>query len=480
MKNILFLSLLLACIVSCKNNSAPEQKKEEVKKELAKVPVIDLKTPDWVKNANIYEVNIRQYSKEGNIKAFMPHIARLKKMGVDVLWLMPIYPICEKEKKCDPKVSTPCFGSAYAAYDFKAVHPSLGTMADVKGLVAEAHKLGMKVILDFVPDHTGWDSKWMKEHPEYFLKINGKFTIPLDPADQTTGKLTDWTDVAMLDYKVPALRAAITDAHLFWIKEADVDGFREDVAGAIPNDYWSELRTAINAVKPVLMLSEWEDDPRHLDSGFEMNYGWMAHKMLKRVAKGLVGADTIDTYLKADLARNNPRGWHIMFTQNHDENTWNGTLKESFGDGGDCFTALCLTMDGMGLVYSGQEVSLDKRLAFFNKDEIDWKGASKEEFFRKLLDLKHRNKAIWNGLAGGRLVKIPSSDDKKIYAFVREKDGDKVVGIFNLSKETVTTSLSGGAYAGKWSNVMENKSVEMKADSKMVLKPWEFVVLSNK
>jgi alpha-amylase len=404
-------------------------------------PVVKWTTPDWAKNASIYEVNLRQYSKEGTINAFATHLPRLQKMGVKILWLMPIYPICETNKKCNSeKEKTECMGSPYAAYDFEAVNPKLGTLADLKKLVAESHKLGMKIILDFVPDHTGWDSKWMKEHPEYFKKVDGKFTTPIDPA---SGKATDWTDVAMVDYDNTGLRKAMIDARLFWVKNADVDGFREDVAGFVPSSFWAELRESLNknVSKPLFMLSEWEDVTDHFTTCFDMNYGWSYHALIKEIYKGVKPATALDEWRAKQKARFVSKHYQMLFTQNHDENSWNGTERESFGDGGNCFTALSFTVEGMGLIYGGQEVSLDKRLSFFHKDEIDWKGASRASFFLKLNELKTKNQALWNGEAGGELVKIKTADDSKVYAFKREKNGDKIVAIFNLSTKKVVMKL---------------------------------------
>ena len=438
---------------------------------------VDWVTPDWVKSSNIYEVNIQQYSPAGDFKGFAAHLPRLKDLGVDILWLMPIYPVCETNRKSHEGATSKCIGSGYAAYDFKAVNPDFGTLEEFKVLVNEIHSLDMKVVLDFVPDHTGWDSLWMKEHPEYFVKVEGEFTVPIDPAN---GVKTDWDDVAMLDYSNPELRAAVIDAHEYWMNECGIDGYREDVAGFVPTDFWAELRVALNKIRPVFMLAEWEAIPEQLAVCFEANYGWHFHSEMKAIAKGEKSADSIDAYLAMDKAKNPAKGWHMHFTQNHDENTWNGTIKESFGAADDLFTVFAHTFDGMGLVYSGQEASLDKRLLFFNKDEIDWTGASKADFFKKLLGLKHRNQAIWNGLAGGQLQKIVTNEDSKVYAFMREKNGDKVVGVFNMSAEPLTVTLEGNIYVGDYQNVFDGTATELKADTTLVLKGWEYLVLSNR
>jgi alpha-amylase len=441
-------------------------------------PTVKWKTPDWAKNANIYEVNLRQYSKEGTISAFMTHLPRLQKMGVKILWLMPIYPICETNKKCNSeKEKTECMGSPYAVYDFEAVNPKLGKLDDLKTLVKESHRLGMKVILDFVPDHTGWDSKWMKEHPEYFKKVDGKFTLPIDPF---SGKPTDWSDVAMVDYDNAGLRKAMIDARMYWIKNADVDGFREDVAGFVPSSFWAELRTEFNknAGKELFMLSEWEDVGDHFTTAFDMNYGWSYHSLIKEISKGVKPATALDEWRTRQKNRFASKYYQMLFTQNHDENSWNGTERESFGEGGNCFTALSFTLEGMGLMHNGQEVSLDKRLSFFHKDFIDWTGESRASFFLKLNDLKAKNQALWNGEAGGQLVKIPTIDDAKVYAFKREKNGDKIVGIFNLSNQNIVMKLD--------KNIVDRNQLALFAKANMddldnvTLEAFGYAIYSNK
>ncbi|MBL7977733.1 MAG: alpha-glucosidase C-terminal domain-containing protein [Bacteroidetes Order II. Incertae sedis bacterium] len=434
-----------------------------------------MRVPEWAKNAVIYELNTRQFSKEGTLKKAAEALPRIKDLGVDIVWLMPIYPIAEAQKKCNPAETTPCLGSPYAAYDFKDVNPQLGTQADFRAFVQKAHALGLKVILDFIPDHTGWESKWMKEHPEYFVRVNGQFTVPIDPFSK---QATDWTDVAMLDYNNPALRRAIIDAHEFWVREFDVDGFREDVAGFIPNDFWAELRIALDRIKPVFMLSEWGDIPEHLTSCFQVNYGWKFHVLIKDIAKGKKNANDLMTYLSEFKSKFPKQGYQMHFTQNHDENTWNGTEGESFGEAGNTFTALVFTFDGMPLIYNGQEASLNKRLSFFHKDEIDWSGPSRATFFQKLTQLKHTNEALWNGTAGGSVQRLDSNDNASIMAFVREQNGDRVMAVFNLSSKSQETTIQAGKFVGTYGNVMKGGRQNVAANQVFTLKPWEFVLLS--
>ncbi len=438
-----------------------------------------MKVPEWAKTASIYEVNVRQYSKEGTLAKVIEALPRIKALGTNLIWLMPIYPICDSLRKCNPKETTPCMGSAYAAYDFKAVNPDFGTTEDLKTLVKTAHDLGIKVILDFVPDHTGWGSKWMKEHPEYFVLKDGKMTAPIDPL---TGVATDWSDVAMLDYHNKDLRAAIIDAHLHWIKTCDVDGFREDVAGFVPNDFWAELRIALDAVKPVFMLSEWEVIPEHLTTCFQANYGWTFHALIKDIFKGKKNADSLEHYRTTFKPKYAPEGYQMLYTQNHDENSWNGTERESFGEAADAFSALCFTFDGMPLIYSGQEASLDKRLSFFHKDQIDWNGKSRTAFYKTLNDLKMRNKALHNGLAGGMAQRIETNHATEVYAFVREKDGEKVIGIFNLSAQPLSVVLKGDkSIGGSYKDVMnKDNKIVISETQNLDLQPWQYLILSNR
>ena len=471
--HVFLIALFLGFLPACKQTSA-------LSPSSAPVATNTLHTPDWAKNAVIYEVNIRQFSKEGTFNAFTKELPRIHELGVDILWLMPIYPLATTNRKCHDNVTSECFGSHYAAIDFEAVNPRYGTMDDFNRLVSEAHRLNMKVILDFVPNHTGWDAKWMKEHPDWYEKgPDGKITDPIN----SDGTKWGWTDVAQLDFDNLQLREAWMRAHEFWLKNTAIDGFREDVAGAVPTSYWVELRPRLDKIRPVFMLSENEDKGReHFAACFEMNYGWGLHHTLKDVVKGAKPASAIYEHTEKVKRDFGTRGWQMNFTQNHDENSWNGTERELFGAGADCFTALCFTIEGMGLIYNGQEASLDKRLLFFNKDEIDWSGKSRAAFFRTLTDLKHRNRALWNGRYGGPLQKIPTSDDAHVYAFYREKKGDKALCLFNLSGLPVSVSWTSPLLKGQWRDVFApgQPLVTVKSGETRQLGAYGWLILSNK
>ncbi|SFF26924.1 alpha-amylase family glycosyl hydrolase [Spirosoma endophyticum] len=458
------LVLLKACRNTSQNQSETSAPTDSDTTVAGAIPA-----PDWARFATIYEVNTRQFSAQGTFKAVEAQLPRLKEMGVDIVWLMPIYPISQKNKKGE-------LGSPYAVADYKAVNPAYGTPAEFKTLVTRAHALGLRVILDWVPNHTGWDHVWVKEHPDWYTKIKGHMTTPVDP---TTGKPTDWTDVVDLNYNNPDMRQGMIEAMQYWLKEYDIDGYRCDVAGFVPNDFWAELRPQLDKIKMVFMLAEWEDEPDHFKSCFNMNYGWSMHTMLKAIAKGARTADKIDSLREANQKRFPAWYYQMMFTQNHDENTNNGTLAESFGPGADAFVVLSSTLEGMPLVYNGMESNLNKRLAFFEKDTISWGNYAKSDFFEALLTLKHRNRALWNGLAGGKVLKIPTDHDDKVYAFYRQRDSDRVAVMVNLSGEPQTIRLEGNGFVGTYTDVFSHQSMELKSAMTVTLKPWEYRVLTN-
>ncbi len=423
-----------------------------------------IKAPEWSKNANIYEVNIRQYSEAGDFKSFQKHLPRLKKMGVDILWLMPVFPIGEKERKGK-------LGSPYAVKDYKGINPDFGDYPDFKHLVEEAHKMGFKVILDWVANHSAFDNVWVKPHPDWYTQDEkGNIIHP---------KGTDWTDVADLNYDNKEMRAAMIDAMQYWVKTFDVDGFRCDVAGFVPNDFWQEAITALQKTKHLFMLAEWEDPKLH-DAGFHMTYGWELHHIMDEIAKGEKTLSAIDSFILKDTKRFPPGAYRMNFTTNHDENSWNGTIKERFGDAGDAFTVLAFTLQGMPLVYSGQEAGLDKRLSFFDKDLIDWKDYRKQDFFRKLLKLKHENKALWNGEYGGSFKRLQTYNDEHIYAFLRQKGGDRVVVIINFSGKKEAFQFVGFSDNRLYTEIFSGEKKRLKRIKHTLWKmqPYSYLVFS--
>jgi alpha-amylase len=446
---ILIIAIIMACNTNQTNNIIQTKNKESMH-------------VDWSKNANIYEVNIRQYTKEGTIKAFQKHLPRLKEMGVDILWLMPVFPVGELNRKGS-------LGSYYAVKDYKNINPEFGNLDDFKKLVKEAHSMGMHVILDWVANHSAWDNKWATEHPEWYQKSDsGEFVSPFD-----------WTDVIAFDYTNESMRDSMVDALKFWISETDIDGYRCDVAGMVPTDFWERARVEMDSIKPVFMLAEDEDNPDLLKKAFDMNYTWKLHHLMNDIANGKKIANDIwdniawnDTVYPKDAYR-------MYFTSNHDENSWNGTVKERMGDAAESFAVLSYTIPGMGLIYSGQEAGLDKRLRFFEKDTINWENLANSDLYTKLNKLKQDNKALWNGIEGGEILRLNDGSNPNIFAFYRNKGESTIVAIFNLSNIDQSVIIDSEKVSGEFKNVFTEELISINDDIAIDLKPWEYIVLTK-
>ncbi|HKI78050.1 MAG TPA: alpha-amylase family glycosyl hydrolase [Ignavibacteriaceae bacterium] len=422
--------------------------------------ITTVKHPDWAKNATIYEVNIRQYTPEGTFKAFQKHLHQLKDMGVDILWLMPINPIGKLNRKGS-------LGSYYSISDYNKVNPEFGTLNDFKSLVNEAHKLGLKVIVDWVANHTSWDNVWTKTHPEYYKTDNsGNFVSPVK----------DWTDVIGLNFNNPKLWIAMENSMEYWIKECDIDGYRCDVAGMVQMPFWNFVRKELDKIKPVFMLAEAEGTQFHKHA-FDMTYAWEFHNITKEIYAGKQTVKDLDNYFNKDDNNYNSDAYRMDFTSNHDENSWKESVFERYGDAVKTFAVLCGVVKGMPLVYSGQEAGMDKSLRFFDKDTIEWKKSDLREIYTKLNHLKMRNKALWNGNAGGKMNRLQTSDDTNVFAFEREKDGNKIIAIFNLSKNEEDININSEKLAGNYSNLFSKKNVRLKNEDSFKLKPWGYLVL---
>lgn len=440
---VLVLAIALAA-VAC--NPKPTS---QIKQSLAPIP-------EWAKSSVIYEVNIRQYTPEGTFAAFESHLPRLKEMGVDILWLMPIHPIGEKNRKGS-------LGSYYSIKDYTAINPEFGTMDDFKRLVAKIHEHGMKIIIDWVANHTAWDHAWTIEHPDFYAK---------DSTNQMFGPF-DWTDVAQLDYSNANLRTAMTDALAFWVREANIDGYRCDVAGMVPVDFWENARVELEKIKPVFMLAEDEDKPELLNRAFNANYGWSFHHLMNKTAQAKDSAFILtDWFAKADTTY--PLGAYAMqFTSNHDENSWNGTEYERLGKAVKTYAVLAFTAPGMPLIYSGQEAGLVKRLRFFEKDTIRWDNLEMASFYKQLAILKTNNPALANGSWGGKTILLPTNLPAKVVAFQRKGENNQVVSVFNLSADTASFAFN-MALDGNYTDFFAGQQTGI--SNSMTLMPWEYKV----
>ncbi len=420
--------------------------------------------PGWSKNAMIYEVNVRQYTPEGTFQAFEKHIPRLKEMGVEILWLMPVNPIGIKNRKGS-------LGSYYSVKDYLAVNPEFGTLDDLKSLVKAAHAQGMKVIIDWVANHTSWDNNLVTTHPEWYKH---------DSAGNIISPVKDWTDVAGLDYKQQGLREYMTNALLYWVREADIDGYRCDVAGMLPVDFWNKAVPEIKKTKDVFMLAEWETPEMH-DTAFDMTYSWDLYHLMNQIVKGEKTANYIDTVLKKESLKYPEDAYRMRFTSNHDENSWKGTEYERLGDAAKCFAALTFTLPGMPLIYNGQEAAFNKRLRFFDKDTISWDNFPLAGFYATLIKEKKENKALWNGAEGGKLIPIMTDHKKEIYAFVRNKDGNSILAFFNLSAKPVTFKIKDDNLDGDWTDIFAGGSpLDLEKEYSTTLEPWGYRILTDK
>lgn len=426
--------------------------------------------PEWAASANIYEVNIRQYTPEGTFAAFIPHISRLKKMGVDILWLMPIFPISEERRKGT-------LGSYYAVSDFRTVNPEFGTLDDFKRLMETARQNQIRVILDWVPNHTGFGHRWITEHPEYYTQ-NDQGEI-IDPINPETGESWGWTDVADLNYDNKSMRQQMISDMLYWVTDHRIDGFRCDVAEHVPDDFWVEAITQIRQINPnIFMLAEAEYGPHRNESLFAMSYGWSFHHLMNQVAKGEKPVSAFKEWLAADRAKFR-KGYHMHFITNHDENSWNGTEYERLGPALKAMAVLTHTFDGMPLIYSGQESGLNRRLAFFEKDVITWDDLSLTEFYEKLLRLKHNNKAIWNGAFGGEPQIIETPQSEHVFMYLREKDKQQVVVALNLTTEPIDLIIDDPRIEGSYTNIFGNSSTTISTGTSIKLNGWDFMVLAR-
>ncbi|MBR4267494.1 MAG: alpha-glucosidase C-terminal domain-containing protein [Bacteroidales bacterium] len=407
MKKLLYL-LLSAAMVSCGN----------VNEKTAEISTENVNGKD-----NIYEVNIRQYTQEGTFKAFEDnHLERLKEQNVDILWLMPIFPISEEGRKGT-------LGSYYAVKNYTEVNPEFGTLNDLQNLVNHAHKLGMKVILDWVANHTGKDNVWTKEHKDFYnLDSLGNPAIP---------EGTDWDDVADLNYDNPQMRKAMIEAMKFWLKNADIDGFRCDVAGMVPTDFWVECRKELETVKkPIFMLAE--DDKPEIHKAFDASYNWKLHHVLNKIAQGKNTADSLAALILKEEKDFQKNDILMNFTSNHDENSWSKSEYDRMGDYVKSMAVLTYFLPGMPLCYSGQEAANRKALEFFEKDVIDFSNVPLKDFYAELNKTKHSHSALWNND-----IKIISSNDN-VFVFERQSKDEKILCIFNFNEGEKEVSLEGG------------------------------------
>lgn len=414
----------------------------------------------WIQQSNIYEVNLRQYTQEGTIQAFKAHLPRLKAMGVDCLWMMPITPI-SREKRLGS------LGSYYACSDYKAINPEFGTIGDFRLLVKEVHQLGMKLIIDWVANHTGWDHIWTQTHPEYYKK-------------NATGSFYDnhgWADVIDLNYYDQSMRTAMIDAMQFWIDECDIDGFRCDMAHLVPLDFWRQARLALDSRKPLFWLAETEDW-QYMDV-FDCCYAWNWMHQTRKLYAGEISVTALRQELEAYQLRNSGERFQLFFTSNHDENSWNGTEYEKYGDAALALAVFSITWNGLPLIYSGQELPNTKRLAFFDKDQIEWNGKpALEDFYTRLLQLRTTHPAMSTGNSAVPLLLHTDVDDQ-VLAFRRKLGEQEILVMLNLSGRQQDFHLSNNIISGSFRDLFTGRITDFGNNAAFSLDPWQYMVLSK-
>jgi alpha-amylase len=445
----LALLLLVVASISCKLNNKEEEK----------TPVAQTKAerPAWISQSNIYEVNVRQYSREGSFKAFAGALPRLKQMGVDILWFMPVTPISKADRKGT-------LGSYYAVSDYKAVNPEFGTMDDFKTLVKQAHDSGFKVIVDWVANHTGADHPWLKSHKDFYM---------LDSAG-TPKFAFDWSDTRELNFDNKVMRDSMIEAMKFWIRETDIDGFRCDVASEVPADFWKDCIAQLRDMKTIFMLAEG-DKPELHEAGFDASYFWRMFQEMKKVAAGERNALALDTIINHYDSTFSDSAALLYFTSNHDENSWNKSDFGTFpGPKHDAFAVFTQTMkSSIPLIYSGQEEPVLRAIPFFEKDSMEFKQYKRAKLYKTLLDLRKNNPAL---AVDASWKKVSVGDDKALYAYVREKGGDKIFVILNLSNKEQTITIKDQQLTGEPINIFMGNKEPLNMNHTFNIEPWGYIV----
>jgi len=452
---ILFFAVLFIFVASCNNNDTQNNDNMNDSTNLT-----IHQYPDRIAKSVIYEVNIRQYTPEGTFAAFEEHLPRLKDLGIDVLWIMPVQPVGVEKRKGD-------LGSYYSISNYIDVNPEFGTKADFKSLVEKAHELDMLVILDWVANHTSWDNIWINEHPEWYTH---------DSAGNIVAPVKDWADVADLNYDNQDMRNEMVNSMKFWIENFDIDGFRCDMAMMVPTNFWDSARVELDKVKPVFMLSEAEETDL-METAFDINYSWTLLHLAEDIAQGHKRAvDLIDYFLEDPVKFPANKAIRMTFTSNHDENSWQGSVYERYPGCNKTFAVFSFIVPGMPLIYSGQEACLDKKLKFFTKDTIQWIDCDMTELYKQLITLKTENEALWNGTFGGPLNFVATENNEQIVTFIRQNNDNKVLCLFNLSNTPTQVKYTDDNAIGTYLEYFSGETMDINLNDTYELDAWEYKI----
>ena len=461
MKRIVSLVLTATVLACAAHAAAPAEPAAAELERYRPAPYVRVQHPEWAKNATLYQINLRQFTPEGTLAAAEQQLPRVRALGADIIWLMPIHPIGAKNRKGS-------LGSPYSVRDYLGVNPEFGNFDDLKRFVARAHELGMYVILDWVANHSAWDNAVVSQHPDWYSRNwKGEF----HPTSWN-----DWSDIIEFDYDQPGLRRYMTEALKFWVREAGIDGYRCDVAGMVPLDFWNNARRELDAIRPVFMLAEWEATDLHADA-FDATYGWSWYTAAHEATVGGKGAGPLRGYYST-LDNAWPReAMRMTFVSNHDKNAWEGTEFEAFGPGLDAAMVLSVVGAGVPLMYNGQEAGNDRRLAFFERDPIAWREHPNGDLYRRLFALKKANSALWNAQWGAPMVDVPNDAQDSVLSFVRHDDRNKVFAVFNFSKAPVRVSFKDTLYVGSYQDFATGDKVELAEGATLEMPAWGYRVL---
>ncbi len=424
-------------------------------------PYVRIVHPAWSKDAVIYQLNTRQFSAEGTFRAAQTQLSRLKALGVDIIWLMPVHPIGVQNRKGT-------LGSPYSVRDYRGVNPEFGTLADLKAFVAAAHAQGMHVILDWVANHTSWDNPIHSQHPDWYEK-------DWKGANRPT-PWWDWSDIIDLDYSKPGLRQYMTEAMTYWVREAGIDGFRCDVAGYMPLDFWENARAELDAIRPVFMLAEFDMRDIHA-AAFDASYAWKWNNAMHDIAMGKADTGALFGYYSELTSAWPKAAMRLTYTENHDQNAWDGTAFERFGPALNVAIVLSFVGEGMPMIYAGQEAGNERRLKFFERDPIVWRDHPNAALFRALIAFRKRHTALANAPWGATMVPVVNSAPAKVLSFVRAKGADKVFALFNLSSEAQNFGFTDGPYAGRYRDEATAAPMTITTATKLTMAPWSYRVL---
>ena len=420
------------------------------------------KHPEWSYDAVIYEMNTRQFTPEGTFRAAAGHIGRLRELGVDIIWIMPVFPIGEERRKGT-------LGSYYSVRDYTTVNPEFGTADDFRDFVGQVHQAGMKIIMDWVPNHTSRDAVWTAEHPDWY---------EYDPATGEIATPFDWSDTAKLDYANPEMRQAMVEALKMWLQDYSTDGFRMDMAMLVPTSFWNEATPQLEQVRPDLFMLAEAEDPQLHDRAFDATYNWEVHHMMNDIPAGKAGAGTLRGKLTELSVLFPEHAFRMNFTSNHDENTWNGTESMRMGAADAQMAALSFVLPGIPMVYNGQEIGSQKQLPFFEKDHIEWNVADERrtDLYRELCRLRHTHPALAGGERGGDLYSIDNNDPTRIFSVKRKIGEHIVVGLFNFSGSDADVEFYDDDFEGVFNQTGSRAAADLKNGARFWLGPWGFFV----